>query len=182
MKHEWYWWCDLYSKEEIKEINHIVSLVEQPDGVTDLSAPGATKTSSVKVLPMEYYGNLLKKFNDKIQRINRTVYGFDLYETIMEECVNYNVYDAKDKGEYSWHMDAEKDEPFDIKLTAILNLSEEPYEGGEFEFFANYPRHVEQFTPGTLLVFPGFMPHRVKPVTKGKRISLSRWEIGPTWK
>ena len=182
MKHEWYWWNDLYSKEEIKTINSIVSLVDQPADLYDKNAPIATKTASVKVLPMGFYGDILKKFNDKLQRINRTIFGFDLYETIMEECVNYNVYDAKDKGEYSWHVDAEQDEPFDIKLTAILNLSEEPYEGGEFEIFANHPSHIPEFTPGTLLVFPGFLPHRVKPVTKGKRITLSRWATGPNWR
>jgi len=181
MKHEWYWWKDLYTKEEIRKINYFVSSVEEPTDVNDISAPSATKTSSVKILPIGFYGHLLNKFNDKIQRINRTIFGFDLYETIGEECVNYNVYDAENNGEYSWHIDAERDKPYDIKLTAILNLSEEPYEGGDFEVFANYPRKID-LPPGTLLVFPGYIPHQVTPVTKGKRISLSRWVTGPSWK
>ena len=35
---------------------------------------------------------------------------------------------------------------------------------------------------GTGIIFPSWMPHRVKPVTKGKRISLVAWMYGAAWK
>jgi PKHD-type hydroxylase len=35
---------------------------------------------------------------------------------------------------------------------------------------------------GSIVVFPSFMWHRVKPVTKGTRYSLVLWNIGDPWK
>ena len=32
---------------------------------------------------------------------------------------------------------------------------------------------------GTLIMFPSYMLHEVKPVTKGERITLTYWMVGP---
>jgi predicted 2-oxoglutarate/Fe(II)-dependent dioxygenase YbiX len=39
-----------------------------------------------------------------------------------------------------------------------------------------------QQTPGTVLVFPSFMPHGVEPVTKGIRYSIVTWMVGEYFK
>ena len=44
--------------------------------------------------------------------------------------MNYNIYGKN--GKYGWHIDASTNLLSDMKLTCLLNLSEEPYEGGEF--------------------------------------------------
>ena len=46
------------------------------------------------------------------------------------DTMNYNVYGIND--EYGWHIDSENKFKYDMKLTCLLNLSEEPYEGGIF--------------------------------------------------
>ena len=68
------------------------------------------------------------------------------------------------------------------------------YEGGELEFdFRNYDPHMrdeakhlkqaEEILPkGSIIVFPSFVWHRVKPVTKGTRYSLVMWNLGYPFK
>jgi hypothetical protein len=63
------------------------------------------------------------------------------------------------------------------------------YEGGELEFdFRNYEPHMrdeskhliqakEILPKGSIIVFPSFVWHRVKPVTKGIRYSLVMWNL-----
>ena len=68
------------------------------------------------------------------------------------------------------------------------------YEGGELEFdFRNYDPHIrdelkhlkqakEILPKGSIVVFPSFVWHRVKPVTKGTRYSLVMWNLGYPFK
>jgi len=100
---------------------------------------------------------------------------------------------------YDWHRDsAEKsyDDPTDKnrmgkirKLSATISLSPpEDYRGGnlEFNFFNSITSKAEvckEIKPqGSIVVFPSFTFHRVRPVTKGKRYSLVLWQIGKPFK
>ena len=64
------------------------------------------------------------------------------------------------------------------------------YEGGEFEFKMQddkngdgYNKICDEIIPkGSIVVFPSFIYHRVKPVTKGNRYSLVVWNCGKLWK
>ena len=68
------------------------------------------------------------------------------------------------------------------------------YKGGELEFdFRNYnpnmrdeEKHAvraKQILPkGSIIVFPSFIWHRVKPVTDGTRYSLVLWNVGNLYK
>ena len=63
-----------------------------------------------------------------------------------------------------------------LSMSIILN---DDYEGGEFEFFS-YPQNknlIKEKT-GTVIVFPSYLQHRVRPVTKGIRYSLVVWFCG----
>jgi len=74
------------------------------------------------------------------------------------------------------------------KITSVLVLSDpKDYKGGELEFdFRNLDpdkkRNVvvakEVAEKGSLIVFPSFVWHRVKPVTKGVRYSMPTWHLG----
>ena len=107
------------------------------------------------------------------------------YSTEKQNYINYNKYNSKDKAEYQYHTDGTYGHhASDIKLTAILNLSLDKYEGGDF--YINPFGQEETVdcikTPGNLLVFPSWFLHKVTPVTKGERISLSTWIKGPKLK
>ena len=102
------------------------------------------------------------------------------------------------KGQYyDWHCDS-WERPYNQpntqshgkirKLSVTLSLSDEKdYKGGELEFdFRNLDpdkkrniRRCKEILPkGSLVVFPGFVWHRVCPVKKGTRYSLVIWNLG----
>lgn len=79
------------------------------------------------------------------------------------------------------------------KLSVTVSLSEggKDYTGGELEFdFRNLDpdkkpniRKCKEVLPkGSLVVFPGFVWHRVCPVKKGSRHSLVIWNLGWPYK
>jgi PKHD-type hydroxylase len=78
------------------------------------------------------------------------------------------------------------------KLSVSVLLSDpKDFKGGEFEFdFRNHdPKDKENKQvakelnkKGSMIVFPSFIWHRVKPVTKGVRYSLVLWYLGHPWK
>jgi PKHD-type hydroxylase len=101
------------------------------------------------------------------------------------------------KGQYyDWHCDS-WEEPYTQegetkgkirKLSVTVSLTDpNEYKGGEleFDFRNNDPdkkpniKICSEILPkGSLVVFPSFVWHRVKPVTKGIRYSLVIWSLG----
>jgi PKHD-type hydroxylase len=97
---------------------------------------------------------------------------------------------------YDWHCDSNEmpyDKPDDAnkhgktrKLSMTLCLTEpDEYDGGELEFAFHdmdgnkQPRICEEIRArGSVIVFPSFVWHRVKPVTRGVRNSLVCWNLG----
>ena len=67
-----------------------------------------------------------------------------------------------------------------MKLTCLLNLSEESYEGGEFKLIG--VNEKIKFDSGEGLIVNSLMAHKVTPVTKGERITLTYWGVGPSWR
>jgi len=105
---------------------------------------------------------------------------------------------------YDWHCDS-WDKPYDKpntnehgrirKLSMTCQLTDgSEYTGGELEFdFRNYDPHMrdesqhlrrakEILPKGSIIVFPSFVWHRVKPVTSGTRYSLVVWHLGKPFK
>jgi PKHD-type hydroxylase len=105
---------------------------------------------------------------------------------------------------YDWHCDSWY-KPYEKgnnnvkgkvrKLSMTLQLTDgSEYEGGELEFdFRQYDPHMREeskhlkqakeiLPKGSIIVFPSFVWHRVKPVTKGTRYSLVMWNLGYPFK
>lgn len=121
------------------------------------------------------------------------------FELDRSESVQFTIYGKNQH--YGWHVDANAkvyDCPNDLTLhgktrklsmSVILNDPKE-YKGGEFEI--EYPTEdkkgyrteiVKQLDSiGSVLVFPSFVRHRVRPVTKGVRYSAVIWFIGRPFK
>ena len=114
---------------------------------------------------------------------NRNAFGFD----VRNVCdVQYTEYHATEAGHYGWHHDINwgQDKAYDRKLSVTVQLSgPEEYTGGLFEFAeTETPDYSVSNKKGTVLVFPSFLQHRVKPVESGTRVSLVAWFEGPRWK
>ena len=97
---------------------------------------------------------------------------------------------------YDWHCDS-YEEPYNDpenpnehgkirKLSMTISLSDESeYKGGDLEFDLrnneDKPKKIlctEIKPKGSVVVFPSFIWHRIKPVTKGVRHSLVCWNLG----
>ncbi len=80
-------------------------------------------------------------------------------------------------GHYSWHTDrSDVGLSRNRKISGTLLLNDN-YEGGEFELFDTPP--IKGMKRGSLILFPSYAVHRVKPVTRGERWSLVFWVSGP---
>jgi len=177
--------CDLYYVENIIGKDHANELRSKIKEITDDSfvdnpSSNAIKTSSVYNCYLGGLNGLLDNVIDVALNCNKDLYGFDLHSPNVYDVIHYNVYN--EQSEYDWHIDASKGEPYDVKLTVIVDISSDSYSGGEFKFFKNGPTHVDQFIPGSMIIFPSYMPHKVEPVQHGVRESVSLFLAGPNWK
>jgi PKHD-type hydroxylase len=103
------------------------------------------------------------------------------YELNGLDGIQITRYDVNDH--YAWHSDygTAEDDRYTRKLSAtILVTDPSEYEGGDLEFI-DYHNNlvVAPRQKGTMVVFDSRVPHRVTPVTKGQRISLVTWMLGP---
>ena len=93
-------------------------------------------------------------------------------------------------GYYKWHLDGQGshkekfNEPnnpllhgYARKLSMTILLNDE-FKGGEFEIRDKLEGKIK-IKKGSMLFFPSFIEHRVKPVTEGVRYSLVCWFVGP---
>jgi PKHD-type hydroxylase len=170
-----------FSKEQIIDINtkiHDEFLVQKEDHSS--SSQNVNKTGEFYHIPCLPFMEELHRWFWNCQRINTEVFGFDIYWNFHLDTMNYNMYGVGD--EYEWHTDEFNFEASDMKLTCLLNLSEEPYEGGEFHINGSKDDVALTFEPGMGMIFHSPIAHKVTPVTKGERISLTYWGIGPAWK
>jgi len=169
----------LFNKEQVQNINKVISnnLTQNNDNPSN----NAIKNSQVKFVRMLPIQSLILPFIDFIFSVNNHYYGFDLFQLTGSKILNYNTYNIGEK--YTWHIDADMNSPIkDIKLTCLLNLSEDTYQGGDLFLFRNKEIRVEKFDPGSVVVFPSFIDHRVEEITAGKRNTLAIWIEGPKFR
>lgn len=180
MKYDYFYVPDLYSKEECDLLRQKLSVItEQNIGIIDVPAENTVKTSEVHFFKAGHLEEV-DRIRSAIIDVNHNVFRFNCFNFSDEDVLYFNVYDSKHQSQYSWHNDGVKDQHFDIKLTALLNLSTESYEGGEFNLFLNGNYPVPEFkNPGSMIIFPSWIQHCVTPVSKGVRYSMTYFVSGP---
>ena len=95
----------------------------------------------------------------------------------------YNIYSEDEKANYDWHIDNDSNPYADIKFTFIINLSEEPFEGGDLFLQINNDIKVHELKErGSMIFLKSHSRHRVTPVTKGERRNLVLFLTGPNFK
>jgi len=116
-----------------------------------------------------------KKF---FQDINKRFYRYDLKNICEFQLIKY--YEG---GNYNWHCDYGISPKRGVvrKLSMSIQLTNpDEYEGGELQI-VDYSNHTINAPTdlGTVIVFDSKIPHKVWPVTFGKRIALVGWVSGP---
>ncbi len=122
-----------------------------------------------------------------------TIWIFDKLETAVENVMDHfrfdvvgfyegaQLYRYPTSGFLNAHMDIGKGHMSARKLGITVQLSEaDSYEGGELEFIDSAETAPREL--GTIVIFPTYMMHRVRPVTRGERFSLVSWVHGPAFR
>jgi predicted 2-oxoglutarate/Fe(II)-dependent dioxygenase YbiX len=164
------------------EINQLNKMCEEYSGTDYVDHPAdGKKVSTVKTLNHKYFGTKLQELMETVTVWNNNIFGFDIFD--LQEAINYNVYNVGDM--YDWHQDGcVHGERRDTKLTVVANISDSAFEGGDLALmFGGKESIIEELRqPGTVIIFPSFQTHKVTPVTKGQRKTLSLWLDGPSWR
>jgi hypothetical protein len=184
-KYDYWYTNNFYNKEDIKSLTSFIE--KNYDYVSDKSEDAvdelgkSKKNTNTLVINWGKIKDLVGNLEATINSFNENNFGYILYPFNNLKRVALNIYNSEQKGEYDWHFDSSKNDIYDCKLTVLVNLSE-TYKGGELQFFQSHPYILKQFTPGTLLLFKSHINHRVTPVTKGVRKTLSLFCNGPKFR
>jgi PKHD-type hydroxylase len=186
----WSWYDGAFTADEIDRIVREMDLLgTQPSTVIGDNTVNAVKdryrSSQQKMHGVNQYNKwIFDRLLNVSQEINEKDYNFDLWGF---DHFQYTVYNVNE--EYKAHSDiiytASKFKTLTRKLSISLVLSDNyDYEGGEFQIITaeqSEASTVEQ-KKGRLIVFPSWMVHKVKPVTRGVRKSIVVWVVGPNFK
>ena len=167
-----------FTKEQVTTINKEIKNHEIQKEESISVADNVDKKGDFFNVPCAPLMNFIHPWLYSCQLSNIKYFNYDIYWNFHLESLNYNVYG--ENGTYGWHIDEAHTVAYDHKLTCILNLSEEPYEGGEFYTISQNEEH--KFTSGMGIILNSMLAHKVTPVTKGERITLSYWASGPSWR
>ena len=168
---------NLFNDNQIKEINSIIKKNLNVDA-KDAPAISAEKTSEIKFLKLGTIQRFIFPFIDYCHTANIASFGFDLHQLTSQKILNYNSYERR--GEYTRHIEATPKSPKkDIKLSCLLNLSEEKYEGGELILFKGEEVLSKEFNePGSAVVFPSFTNYKINKLISRTRNTLALRKSG----
>ena len=145
----WYW-KNILNQDQIKQINLICEKYYDPS-IEDNVDGNVVKTADVKHIKWKFLKPVIQDVDDNWRDSNKFNFGFNLYHTSNIDVWNINIYDSKNNSEYDFHYDATNDHVSDIKLTGIVNISDEPYEGGEFITFDGGFEEISEILKSHLL-------------------------------
>lgn len=119
---------------------------------------------------------VFEKADQLLRLCNKKIYNFKL--TGFYRSLQFTEY--KEGGDhYVWHQDLGPGKQSTRKLSFTIQLSgPDDYIGGELEFPHMLSRAVSK-SRGTVIVFPAYELHGVRPVVSGTRYSLVGWMHGP---
>ena len=130
-----------------------------------------------------------------IQRSTPQHRGIELLEKWIYDILEEPIYTPEiiqittyEEGEYyNWHVDGNgirsaPNSPGHVRKISMSILLNDDYTGGELEIKEDGRNSEMPNTIGTIIVFPSYFTHRVKPVKKGTRYSLVAWLGGPKFR
>ena len=177
MKLEYYIFKNVYTAEQCADL---AKLAEEHSSATAVDRAPDWKKVKTTCADIHAFEGKLNRFFALTNMVNKQHFGYDCYEAgEVYNMINLNSYKVGDN--YAWHRDREDHaSACDIKLTTILNVSDEPYQGGKLELWGcDFEDQVNQ---GDIIVISGDISHRVTEVTAGSRKTISYWTVGPRWR
>jgi PKHD-type hydroxylase len=173
------WACvdNLFTHEECTQIINIGNLkLEEAKTNGENNGVRESQISWLSPNDLEF---VYRRVTDAVVIINEQFFQFDLFG--MAEGFQFTRYDAP-TGHYGMHIDKVLNGNV-RKLSLTIQLSSpEDYEGGELALQFSKKADVMPKELGKMVVFPSYILHEVRPVTKGTRYSLVAWITGKPFK
>ncbi len=120
-----------------------------------------------------------RKITDIVLNLNKRFFQFDIFG--LNEGLQFTNYKAP-SDKFGKHIDRINNSVV-RKLSLSVQLTKpEEYEGGELILYTDDKGTEMKKEQGTLLLFPSYTLHEVKPITKGERNSLVAWVTGKEFK
>jgi PKHD-type hydroxylase len=122
---------------------------------------------------------VFRKITDVVLNLNNRFFQFDIFG--LNEGLQFTNYKAQ-SDHYGKHIDRSLN--FIVrKLSLSVQLTDpKNYKGGELILYENENGVEMKKEQGTLILFPSYILHEVKPITKGERNSLVSWVTGKQFK
>ena len=173
------YWEKVFTKEECEKIIKIAQKKGLIQGLT-LSKKSKIRASEISWLyPADDLNWAFAKVTDVVLNLNERFFNFDIFG--LNEGFQFTNYKAP-SGRYGKHIDKIHNGVI-RKLSGSIQLTDpKEYKGGELYLYDDYPGQIMKQEQGTLILFPSYTLHEVKPVTKGERNSLVFWVTGKQFK
>ena len=170
-----YAYCEkAFSKKECSKIIDIANKKGLVQGTT--RGKSDARQSQVSWLyPVDDMVWAYQKVTDITTQLNNRFFKFDIFG--LNEGFQFTNYKAP-SDKYNKHVDRGHNTPV-RKLSISIQLTDpKKYEGGELIIYDDHKGTVMSKEQGTVVMFPSYVLHEVKPVTKGERNSLVCWVTG----
>ncbi len=143
---------------------------------------GLRRADLVWIDDLEGAGWVMDRIVKIVAEANRSTYDFAIDG--FEESAQVARYGAERQGHFDWHADIGDGRlAARRKLTMVVQLSDPAdYDGGSLEVMPSSQILEAPRARGTATVFPSYLLHRVTPVTRGARHSLTIWAHGPAFR
>ena len=170
----------VFSPDEVASIRglwkpELVSESTLTDATGNSTDQNLRKSSLNFINPEESVMWIFERLARNAIELNNQRFQFDI--SGLNEGLQLAKYDQSDQ--FNWHSDFSGGPASQRKLSMSVQLSDpDEYQGGDLQFMINDQAHNALRTPGTLVVFPSFVMHRVTPITAGSRMSLVGWVNG----
>ncbi|PIQ24995.1 hypothetical protein COW36_16205 [bacterium (Candidatus Blackallbacteria) CG17_big_fil_post_rev_8_21_14_2_50_48_46] len=174
-------WPGFLSAAECKNLSTLPNSF-QPARVKDIAQdrvelrPQERKTQTFSILDTPETHWLYQRLNYVLNELNQRCFRFRIQYFLAPEVLKYEP-----NGFYAPHTDLGRAELSSRKLSAVTLLSDpQSFSGGELIFYP--PQKDLNIAQGTLLLFPAWLIHEVRPVLTGERYSLVTWIHGPCFR
>ena len=178
--HFYSYWQGAFTKEECKKIIQIAKKKGLIKGTTFGKNKSDVRKSKISWLyPSDEMEWVFRRVTDMVLDLNKRFFNFDVFG--LNEGFQFTNYKAP-SNKYGKHVDRSSD--FIVrKLSISIQLTDpKEYEGGELYLYEDDQGVLMDKKQGTLIMFPSYVLHEVKPVTKGERNSLVTWVTGNQFK
>lgn len=180
---------DAFTSEELLTIRTIGDSLKSKGHVDATTGDGTSRKVwevGLRHAPSDTTRFIYKKIAALVKEINTRFFQLDI-SGISDYGIWYTTYVAP-TDHMDWHADKTVvyggisiNEP--VKLTLVLQVTDpSEYEGGIVEIMTDDGVEIIEKKVGRIYAIPGYLVHRVTPVTSGERHVLLTWYIGPKFK